>query len=56
VADGAGFWVEVRHVADRIMGLPISGAPLPTFVYRHPRFSMTLRVRMDAERDGLLVT
>ena len=56
VADGAGFWVEVKHVMDRAMELPAPDVPLPTLVYRHPHFSLTLRVCPDAQRDVLLIT
>jgi glucoamylase len=53
VADNAGFWVEVKHLAGYALTLPASGVPLPTVVHRHPRFSLTLRICPDPNRDVL---
>jgi glucoamylase len=55
VADGAGFWVEVKRLDDREVRLPAPGIPLPTVVHRHPRFTLTLRICPDPERDVLLI-
>jgi glucoamylase len=55
VADGEGFWVEVKRLIEREIDLPLPGIPLPTITHRHPRFSLTLRVCPDPERDVLLI-
>jgi len=55
VADDAGFWVEVKRVADYTVAAPAPGIPLPTVVHRHPRFTLTLRFCPDPERDALLI-
>ncbi len=53
VADGAGFWVEVKRLGDYRIELPESGIPLATVTHRHPRFALTLRVYPDPNRDVL---
>ena len=53
VADGAGFWVEVKRRADYMLTTPGAGVPLPTIVHRHPRFALTLRICPDPNRDVL---
>lgn len=53
VADDAGFWVEVKRLEKREVRLPAPGIPLPTVVYRHARFTLTVRVCPDPERDVL---
>jgi len=55
VADDAGFWVEVKRLDDPALELPAPAVPLPTFIHRHPRFSLCLRVCPDPERDVLLI-
>jgi glucoamylase len=55
VADDAGFWVEVKRQQAWQMQLPASGIPLPTLIHRHARFTLTLRVCPDPERDVLLI-
>jgi len=55
VADGAGFWVELKRLPEREMRLPAPGIPLPTVVHRHARFTFTLRLCPDPERDVLLL-
>ncbi|MDD4881082.1 MAG: glycoside hydrolase family 15 protein [Gallionellaceae bacterium] len=53
VADGAGFWVEVKRLQDYQLDTPAPGIPLVTVRHRHPRFSLTLRVCPDPDRDVL---
>ncbi|HQT29682.1 MAG TPA: glycoside hydrolase family 15 protein [Thiobacillus sp.] len=53
VADGAGFWIEVKRQADYTLDIPAPGVPLPVIVHRHPRFSLTLRICVDPGRDVL---
>jgi glucoamylase len=55
VADGKGFWVELKRLQTHEMYLPAPGIPLPTIVHRHPRFVLSLRVSPDPERDVLLI-
>ncbi|MFN3717169.1 MAG: glycoside hydrolase family 15 protein, partial [Thiobacillus sp.] len=55
VGDGAGFWVEVKRLADYSFAVPAPGVPLPVIVHRHPRFTLTLAVCPDAARDVLLI-
>lgn len=53
VADDAGFWVELKRHADYRLTTPAPGVPLPTIVHRHPRFTLTLRLCPDPDRDVL---
>jgi glucoamylase len=53
VADAADFWVEVKRLPGYTLTLPASGVPLPTVVHRHSRFSLTLRICPDPNRDVL---
>lgn len=53
VADGAGFWVEVKRLPGYQLDTPAPGIPLATVLHRHPRFTLTLRVCPDPNRDVL---
>ncbi len=53
VADGAGFWVEVKRSRDYQFSTPAPGIPLATVTHRHPRFSLILRICPDPNRDVL---
>ncbi len=53
VADGAGFWVEVKRLQDYRLDTPAPGIPLATVLHRHPRFTLSLRVCPDPNRDVL---
>ena len=53
VADDAGFWVEVKRLRDYQIDFPASGVPLPTVTHRHPRFTLTVRLCPDPNRDVL---
>lgn len=55
VADGAGFWVEVKRLGDFDCTPPAPGVPLPVITHRHLRFTLTLRVCPDTARDVLLI-
>ncbi len=55
VADDTGFWSEVKRLEARELRLPAAGVPLPTVVHRHERFTLTLTVCPDPERDVLLL-
>ena len=53
VADGFGFWVEVKRLQDYALRLLAPGTPAIENVHTHERYTLTLRVTPDAERDVL---
>lgn len=53
VADDAGFWVEVKRLDGYQIHTPAIGIPLPAITHRHARFTLTLRLCPDPERDVL---
>ncbi|WP_406853554.1 glycoside hydrolase family 15 protein [Alsobacter sp. KACC 23698] len=55
VADGQGFWAEVKRSADYVLTTPGPGVPAVNIIHRHPRFELTLRIAPDPERDVLLI-
>ncbi|HED17852.1 MAG TPA: glycosyl hydrolase [Gammaproteobacteria bacterium] len=55
IADGAGFWVEVKRLNDYTVSQPEPGIPAYTLEHRHPRFTLTLRITPDPQRDVLLI-
>ena len=55
VADVAGFWVEVRRLASYDVAWVDGVIPAITITHRHARFTLTLRICADPERDVLLV-
>ncbi|HVA38628.1 MAG TPA: glycoside hydrolase family 15 protein [Candidatus Dormibacteraeota bacterium] len=55
VADGKGFWVEVKRLASYTLETPGPGIPAYTLTHTHARFSLALRVCPDPKRDALLV-
>jgi glucoamylase len=55
VADGAGFWVEVKRLWQHVVELAAPGAPAVRIIHRHERFELTLRVTPCEHRDVLLV-
>jgi glucoamylase len=55
VADGKGFWIEVKSLARHEMELASPGVPAVTVRHRHARFILTLRVAPDLQGDALLV-
>jgi len=55
VADGAGFWVEVKRLWQHTLKLAAPGAPAVRIVHRHQRFELTLRVVPCEHRDVLLI-
>jgi glucoamylase len=55
VADGCGFWVEVKRLQDYTLRLLAPGTPAVEIVRTHERFTLTLRVTPDAERDVLAI-
>ena len=55
VADGRGFWVEVKRLQQHEVSLADHGVPAVTVVHRHSRFELTLRIVPCLHRDALLV-
>jgi glucoamylase len=55
VADGDGFWVEVKRLNAYRVRLPAPGIPAVEFTHQHDRFELRLRVAPDPERDVLLI-
>ncbi len=55
VADGRGFWSEVKRGAEYMVSTPSPGVPAVQILHRHDRFELALRIVPDSERDVLLV-
>lgn len=55
VADGKGFWVEVKRLRGRDLRIAAPGIPAVEIVHHHERFDLTLRVTPDQQRDVLLI-
>ena len=55
IADDDGFWVELKRLDQYELSLAGPGIPAITVVHRHPRFSLTLRITPDPQRDVLLI-
>lgn len=55
VADGRGFWVEVKRLWRHTLTLAGPGVPAARIVHRHERFELTLRIAPSPERDVLLI-
>ena len=55
VADGRGFWVEVKRLWQHTVEFLAPGIPAVRIIHRHERFELTLRVVPCVERDALLI-
>ena len=55
VADGSGFWVEVKRLWQHELRLAAPGAPAVQIVHRHERFELLLRITPCENRDVLLI-
>ena len=55
VADGAGFWVEVKRAGNYRIETAAPGVPAARIEHRHERFTLALRITPDPERDVLLI-
>jgi len=55
VADGRGFWVEVKRLASYRLASTAAGVPAVCIVHEHERFRLVLRVVPCSHRDVLLV-
>ena len=55
VADGRGFWVEVKRLENYRLRLLAPGTPAVEVVHSHERFTLTLRMTPDPDRDALAI-
>jgi glucoamylase len=55
VADGKGFWVEVKRIGDCRVECAAPGVPAVRIVHTHPRFTLTQRIVPEPDRDVLLI-
>jgi len=55
VADGNGFWVEVKRLHARELRAAGPGVPAVTILHRHARFTLTQRIVPEPNRDVLLL-
>jgi len=55
VADGNGFWVEIKRLENYTLRLLAPGTPAVEVVHKHERFTLTLRIAPDPERDVLAI-
>ncbi|WP_437557119.1 glycoside hydrolase family 15 protein [Acidithiobacillus sulfuriphilus] len=55
IADGKGFWQELKALAEPQLQIDDPAIPLPVITHRHERFTCTLRICADPLRDVLLM-
>jgi glucoamylase len=55
VADDQGFWIELRRLDSYSVAWADDAIPAITITHSHARFTLTLRICVDAERDVLLI-
>jgi glucoamylase len=55
VADGKGFWVELKRMWKHDVELADAGAPAVRIVHHHERFELMLRITPCDDRDVLLL-
>jgi len=55
VGDGHGFWVEVKRLENYTLQLLAPGTPAVEILHLHDRFTLTLRVTPDPDRDVLAI-
>lgn len=55
IADSLGFWVEVRRLDNYTVAWQDEIIPAITITHRHARFTLTLKLCADPERDVLLL-
>jgi glucoamylase len=55
VADGRGFWAEVKRFEKRDVRLAVEGVPAIEVTHEHARFTLKLRITPDPGRDVLLI-
>ncbi len=55
VADGAGFWAEVKRLPDRTVRTEAPGVPAVVSEFTHPRFRLSVRMCASTVRDVLVL-
>ncbi len=55
VADGQGFWVEVKRLGSYRTIQPQPGIPALEIVHSHAHFELRLRIAPDPQREALLI-
>ncbi len=55
VADGQGFWSEVKRIHDYELLTPAPGVPAYTAIHRHERYTLTLDFCPDSASDVVLI-
>ena len=55
VADGRGFWVELKRMYRHTLTLAAPGVPAVRILHEHDRFELALRIVPSRERDVLLM-
>lgn len=55
VADDQGFWSEVKRDSNYELRTPAPGIPAYTIVHHHPRYTLTLDIVPEPERDAVLI-
>src|SRR5580658_1287223 len=55
IADGRGFWVEVKRLAAYDIRFLAPGVPAFEITHRHDRYRFRLRVSPDPRRDVLVI-
>ena len=55
VADGSGFWSEVKRDAQADVGYVRPGVPAVVAVHRHTRYELTLRICADDDGDVIRI-
>ena len=55
VADGHGFWAEVKRLENYRLRCIEPGIPAVEVVHEHQRFTLTLRITPDPDRDVLVI-
>src|ERR1700710_2335965 len=55
IADGHGFWTELKRVADYDIRFLAPGVPAYEITHKHPRYRFRLRIAPDPRREVLVV-
>ncbi|MGE5151373.1 MAG: hypothetical protein ACM3II_14735, partial [Rhodospirillaceae bacterium] len=55
VADGTGFWCEVKRLGTHRVSTPAAGIPAVEIAHTHDQFVLRQRVVPDPQRDVLLI-
>jgi glucoamylase len=55
IADGAGFWAEVKRIANYRIRLLAPGVPAVEVVHEHKRYTLRLRIAPSVRRDVLAI-